>query len=395
MQLHQTISIQNCSISILNVVRYSCTYLVRKLLFVLLLLSSALLNAQNANLLVGTYTQNGSKGIYLYYLDTATGTLIEKGHTDAVSNPSFLAISKDKQFVYAVNENEIGSISSFALNLEKNKLQLLNKVETKGAHPCHISISPDEKNIFVANYSGGSLTSFHRFADGRLSNAQQFIQNEGASIHPTRQTKAHVHGSFFSPDGKWLLVNDLGMDKTLLFNYQTAIHPPLKQSAMKDINANPGAGPRHLSFSKNGQRVYVLEELSGSISVYDFKKGVLKLLQRDFTHPADFKDNPGSADIHISPDGKFLYASNRGTENNIVQYQIDQQGLLKIGTKKYTPSGGMMPRNFTMSADGKWLLVANQASNNIVVFKRNLTTGNLTKMPGTASVPMPVCLVVF
>jgi 6-phosphogluconolactonase len=164
---------------------------------------------------------------------------------------------------------------------------------------------------------------------------------------------------------------------------------------MKDINANPGAGPRHLSFSKNGQRVYVLEELSGSISVYDFKKGVLKLLQRDFTHPADFKENPGSADIHISPDGKFLYASNRGTENNIVQYQIDQQGLLKIGTKKYTPSGGMMPRNFTMSADGKWLLVANQASNNIVVFKRNLITGNLTKMPGTASVSMPVCLVLF
>lgn len=395
MQLHQTFTTQNCSISILKAERFIYKNLIRKLLFVTLFSSSTILNAQNANLLVGTYTQNGSKGIYLYYLDTATGTLIEKGHTEAVSNPSFLAISKDKQFVYAVNENEIGSISSFALNLEKNKLQLLNKVETKGAHPCHISLSPDEKNIFVANYSGGSLTSFHRFADGRLSNAQQFIQNEGASIHPTRQTKAHVHGSFFSPDGKWLLVNDLGMDKTQIYSYQTAAHPPLRQNAIKDINANPGAGPRHLSFSKNGQLVYVLEELSGSISVYEFKKGALKLLQRDFTHPADFKENPGSADIHISPDGKFLYASNRGIENNIVQYQIDAQGLLKKGTKKYTPSGGIMPRNFTISADGKWLLVANQASNNIVIFKRNLTTGNLTKMPGSASVSMPVCLVLL
>ncbi len=351
--------------------------------------------AQTANLLVGTYTQKGSKGIYLYQLDTATGQLKAISHTDSVSNPSYLAISKDKQFVYAVNENEIGSISSFALNAAKNQLQFLNKVETKGAHPCHISISPDEKNIFVANYTGGSLSSFHRFADGRLSNAQQFIQNVGSSINPTRQTKAHVHGSFFSPDGKWLFVNDLGMDQTQIYPYQKFTDPPLKQAAGQVIKAADGAGPRHLCFSKNGQMVYVLEELTGSISVYEFKKGVPKFVQRDETHPLDLKDSPGSADIHLSPDGKFLYASNRGSENNIVQYQIDAKGFLNIASKRYTPSGGIMPRNFTISADGKWLLVANQASNNIVVFKRNLNTGNLTKMPNTASVSMPVCLVLF
>lgn len=352
-------------------------------------------NAQTPNLLVGTYTQKGSKGIYLFHLDTATGQLKVISHTDSVSNPSYLAISKDKQFVYAVNENEIGSITSFALNASKDQLHFLNKVETKGAHPCHISMSPDEKNLFVANYTGGSLTSFHRFADGRLSNAQQFIQNDGASSHPIRQTKAHVHGSFFSPDGKYLLVNDLGMDQTQIYLYQTSAHPPLKQSTIKVIEAPAGSGPRHLCFSKNGQTIYILEELTGSISVYEFKNGIAKLKQRDFTHPNDFKEIPGSADIHLSPDGRFLYASNRGVENNIVQYQIDQKGLLNIASKKFTPSGGISPRNFTISADGKWLLVANQMSNNIVVFKRNVSTGNLTKMPNTANVSMPVCLILF
>jgi 6-phosphogluconolactonase len=369
----------------------------RKFLLLMVLCSCLqyLAQAQNANLLVGTYTQKGSKGIYLLHLDTLTGQLKVMGHTDSVVNPSYLAISKDKQFVYAVNENETGRISAFALDKTKNKLQFLHQVETKGAHPCHLSISPDQRTIFVSNYTGGSLTSFHRFADGRLSNAQQWIKNKGAGVHPTRQTNAHVHGSFFSPDGKWLLVNDLGMDQTQIYAYQNNAHPPLKQSGAMQIQAVAGAGPRHLSFSKNGQLIYVLEELTGSISVYTFKKGFTQLIQRDFTHPTDFKEAPGSADIHISPDGKFLYASNRGVENNIVQYKIDANGQLNLASKKYTSSGGIMPRNFTLSEDGKWLLVANQASNHIVVFKRNISTGNLVKMSTTTSVSMPVCLVLF
>ena len=360
-----------------------------------LIIVSTISKAQHLNLLVGTYTQKGSNGIYLYQLDTTTGQLKAISHTEKVSNPSFLAISKDKQFVYAVNEDEEGGISAFAFNTTKNKLQFLNKVATKGAHPCHISISPDEKNIFISNYSGGSLTNFHRFADGRLSNAQQFIQHEGSSIHPTRQTKAHVHGSFFSPDGKYLLVNDLGMDQTKIYPYQANDNPPLNTSDAQAMQAIAGAGPRHLSFSKNGQRIYVLEELTGTISVYAFNKGTAKLLQRANTQAINSKESPGSADIHLSPDGKYIYASNRGNENNLVQYAIDKNGLLNIATKKHTSSGGIMPRNFTISADGNWLLVANQASDNIVVFKRNKDTGHLTKIPQSTKVSMPVCLILF
>jgi len=360
-----------------------------------LFLIGKIATAQTTNLLVGTYTKNGSKGIYLFHLDTVSGQLKFVSESAPVSNPSFLAITKDKQFVYAVNENENGTISSFSLDLANNTLRLLNKVSTKGADPCHISLSQDEKNLFVSNYSGGSLTSFHRFADGRLSNAQQFIQNQGASIDPIRQTKAHVHGSFFSPNGQWLFVNDLGMDQTTVYAYHASEHPLLEKPAKHVISAIAGSGPRHLSFSKNGKLIYVLEELSGTISVYTFENGRTKLVQRDATHPSDFQGKPGSADIHISPDGKFVYASNRGVENNIVQYQTDSKGLFILNTKKYTPSGGIMPRNFTMSADGKWLLVANQASNNIVVFKRNIATGDLTKMQGSTTVSMPVCLVLF
>lgn len=368
---------------------------IKKLLFFSILLNSTCLNAQHLNLLVGTYTQKGSKGIYLYQLDTISGQLKAISHSENVSNPSYLAVTKDKQFVYAVNEDEVGSISAFALNASKDQLQFLNKVETKGAHPCHISISPDEKNIFVANYTGGSLANFHRFADGRLSNAQQFIQNNGSSLDTIRQNKAHVHGSFFSPNGRYLFVNDLGMDQTQVYSYQSNANPPLKQSTEATIKATAGAGPRHLCFSNSGEKVYVLEELTGSIAVYDFKKGMTKLIQRVLTHPLDYKGKPGSADIHLSPDGKFLYASNRGEENNIVQFQIDAKGFIINGTQKYTPSGGIMPRNFTISEDGKWLLVANQASHSIVVFKRNLSTGNLTKIPQTTTVSMPVCLILF
>ncbi len=358
------------------------------------MLTSGFSKAQYLNLLVGTYTQKGSKGIYLYQLDTLNGQLKAISHTDFVSNPSYLAISKDKQYVYAVNEDEEGSVSAFSLNTQKNKLQFLNQVFTKGAHPCHISISPDEKNIFVSNYTGGSLTSFYKFADGRISNAQQFIQHEGSSMHPTRQTKAHVHGSFFSPNGKYLLVNDLGIDQTKIYPYQLTSNPPLKAAAQV-IQANPGDGPRHLSFSKNGQRIYILEELSGTIGVYSFNQGVVKLLQRVSTHSKESKDSPGSADIHLSPDGKYIYASNRGAENNLVQYAIDKNGLLNIASKKHHASGGIMPRNFTISEDGKWLLVANQASDNIVVFKRDIRTGDLTKMPQSTKVSMPVCLILF
>lgn len=349
--------------------------------------------SQSANLIIGTYTNKGSKGIYVFKFDTATGKATELSHTDSAINPSFLTISKDNQFVYAVNETNDGQVSSYVL--KGNKLILLQQKSTKGANPCHVTLSSDQRSLFVANYSEGSLTSFHRTADGLLSNARQIIKHKGSSINTTRQEKAHVHGSFISPTENYLLTTDLGMDETTIYPYNQASTPLLDESKAKVIKASPGSGPRHLVFSKNGRFIYILEELTGSISVYNFKKGQATFLQKVVMHPADFKDNFGSADIHLSPDGLFLYASNRGSENNIVKFPVLTNGKLADKQIKYYSTKGIGPRNFTLSPEGNWLLVANQNSDNITILKRDKITGDLIATGNSIKVSTPVCLVLF
>lgn len=349
--------------------------------------------AQSANLIVGTYTSKGSKGIYVFNFDTATGKATELSHTDSAINPSFLTISKDKQFVYAVNEVNEGQVSAYAL--KENKLVLLQQKITKGANPCHIVLSPNQRALFVANYSGGSLTSFHRSADGRLSNARQIIEHKGSSVNTIRQEKAHVHGSFIAPAGNYLLTTDLGMDETTIYSYSPTGTPPLNITNASVIKAKPGSGPRHLTFSNNGRFIYILEELSGTVSVYNFINGKAIFLQRVLLHPAELKENFGSADIHLSPDGLFLYATNRGSENNIVKLPVLTNGKLNEYKIQYFSTKGIGPRNFTISADGKWLLVANQQTDSIVIFKRNILTGDLVATNNSIKVSMPVCLVLF
>ncbi len=354
---------------------------------------SNLINAQSANLLIGTYTQKGSKGIYVFHFDTATGKAIELSHTDSISNPEFLTITKDKQFVYAVNENKEGMISVFAF--KNNKLNLLQQKQVNAADPCFISLSPDERTIFTANYSGGSITQFHRFADGLVSNAQQFIQHNGKSVNEKRQEKAHVHGAFFSPKGDYLLTPDLGMDQVFIYPYNATNSLPLAVDKATVIQSKPGAGPRHLAFSKNGKFLYISEELSGSVSVYEFNKGLAKYLQTVLTHPVNYSGVPGTADIHTSPDGKYLYVSNRGTENNIAKFPILLDGKLAEKQMQLFSTQGIKPRNFTISKDGNWLLAANQDTDNITVFKINKLTGDLIDTGNTIQVSMPVCVVFF
>lgn len=367
--------------------------------FLLIALLPLITFAQNtsktpiANLLIGTYTEKGSKGIYVYNFDTATGKATELSHTNNCSNPSYLTISKDKQNVYAVNENKEGMVSAYTL--ANNKLVLLHQKKTKGADPCYVTLSPDQHNLFVANYSGGSLTQYHRFADGLLSNPQQFIQHNGKSVNPDRQEKAHIHGAFFSPNGNYLLTTDLGMDQINIYPYSTNTSLPLEVEKVKSITAKPGAGPRHITFSKKGNFMYVIEELTGSISAYSFAKGQATLLQNVFTHPKSFNGSPNSADIHLSPDGSYLYATNRGDENNIVKYAVLSTGKLDVKSATYYSTDGKKPRNFTISEDGNWLLVANQDSDKIVIFKRNKATGALTNTGNTIKISTPVCLVLF
>jgi 6-phosphogluconolactonase len=369
-------------------------FLIPYLLCVYGMLNAPILSfGQNANLVLGTYSKKGSKGIYLYNFDTTTGKAVLLSNTDSSVNPSFLTLSKDRQFVYAVGEVDEGKVSVYAV--KNNQLVLLQQRVTKSANPCYVTLSPDQRTLFVANYTGGSITSYHRFADGLLSNPQQFIQHQGSSIIKERQDKAHVHSTIFSPDGKYLLTPDLGMDEVAIYPFNANASPSLNVEKASIIKSTPGSGPRHLAFSKNGKYLYIVEEISGTVTVYNYSKGKAVFLQKVLLHAADYKGIPGSADIHLSPDGLYLYASNRGTENNIAKLNILPNGKLVSNSIQYFSTQGEKPRNFNITADGKWLLVGNQDSDTIVIFKRNLSNGDLIPTGNTISVSMPVCIQFF
>lgn len=360
------------------------------LLFAIFLTISV--NAQDKiyNLIIGTYTNScESKGIYVYDFSTDSGDFSLKATTENVINPSYLTVSQGNDFVYSVNENgKESTVSSFGFNPKSGKLNFLNKQETNGADPCYII--NDDKNVISANYSGGNITVFGKNADGSLTKAKQIIQHSGKSLNEKRQESAHVHMTYFSPDKKFVLVNDLGMDKILMYKYD--------KNASKDvltlketIDTKKGSGPRHLVFSNDGKFVYVLHELDGSLTTYKYKNGSLKFLQETTVVAKDFHDETSAADIHISPDGKFLYATNRGDANTINTFAINKKGTLDLVNQIDTKGKG--PRNFVIDPTGKFLLVGHQYTNNVMIFKIDKTTGKLSDTGKRIELCSPVCLV--
>ncbi|MDP4268583.1 MAG: lactonase family protein [Bacteroidota bacterium] len=366
----------------------------RKIGLTLLLCVSLLaVQAQNKHyrLLVGTYTNPGkSEGIYLYDLAPESKTCTQKFVAKGVENPSFVALTRDHKFLYSVNQNQTNAtISAFSFDEKNGTITFINKVDARGEGPCYITVT--DHHVITANYTSGSLCVFGRKADGSLTEAQQVIQHTGSSINKDRQSSPHVHQTIFSPDGKYLAVNDLGTDKVTIYSYnmngtsRTLVpHDSLKVKA--------GSGPRHVTFSKDGKRVYLIQELDGTLSVMQMNEGKLKLIQETSVVKKSNIET-GAADIHLSPDGKFLYATNRGTANDISCFSVDKNGTLTY--KNQVSTGGDGPRNFTISPDGKYVLVGNQKTDNIVIFKRNAITGQLTTTGQQIKVGAPVCLVFY
>jgi 6-phosphogluconolactonase len=351
-------------------------------------------SAQEYFLFVGTYTTGKSKGIYVFKFNSKNGELQWMGNTDSSANPSFLAIARDGKHIYAVNEvsqAQMGYIACYAFDSATGKLDFVNKQPSGSEHPCHVSLTKNGKWLAAANYTGGSLALLPLNADGSIQPLAQHIIHKGKSVDPKRQDKPHVHSVFFSPDEKYLLTPDLGTDQVSIYQFNTKAKTPLTPAPVPYIQSEPGAGPRHLDFSPDGKFLYVIEEIGGMVSAYSYKNGTARFIQRIATHPLDYKGLPGSADIHISPDGKFLYASNRGEENNLAIFSIDA-ATGKLSNAGYQSSMGSGPRNFMIDPSGNFLLVANQNTNNIVVFKRDLTTGTLQQTLQQIEVPNPVCL---
>lgn len=344
------------------------------------------------HLVVGTYTnESKTNGIHVYSFNTETGDVSEKSKTLNINNPSFLTVSKDRKNLYAVSEGGQGKgISAFAFNPASGELTFLNSTSAGGNGPCYINVDDKKRTVFTGNYGGGSLSATKLNPDGSLSDNLQAIQHEGGSVNKSRQDKPHVHAVVLSPDNRFLMVPDLGTDKVNIYRYDPAAANPLTPAPQPFVSVNPGGGPRHFTFHPNGKYAYLVLEIEGAVMAFDYKDGNLQPKQTITMLSPEFKGRVGAADIHVSPDGKFLYASNRGDANEIVIYSIDKSGKLTYAGRQSSQIN--TPRNFAIDPSGNFLLVGNQNGNDIAIFRRDKKTGLLTDSGKRINVDKPVCL---
>jgi 6-phosphogluconolactonase len=359
-----------------------------------LLLCSVAFAQKKPYLIVGTYTSGKSEGVYVYQFNSKNGgsQVVDSAKT---SNPSFIAISPDKKFIYAVNEDADstnkngGGVSSFSFNMKSGKLTFINKQPSGGSNPCYVTVDNTGKWLFTGNYSSGNFSLFPLSENGKIATAKNNVQHFGKGPNTERQEGPHVHGTFLTNDNKYLLVPDLGIDKVMTYQFDAATGN-LTEAKEPFIQVPGGNGPRHLAFDPSEKHLYLVQELTGTIAAFTFADGKATLFQTISTLPQDYKGDMSSADIHVSPDGKYLYASNRGDANNLAIYSIEAAtGILKLVGHQSTL--GKTPRNFNFDPTGNYLLVANQNSDNIVIFTIDHNTGLLTDTGKRINVPNPVC----
>jgi 6-phosphogluconolactonase len=344
---------------------------------------------------VGTYTREDSEGIYIYDYDALTGDLRAIGSARA-DNPSFLAVDPGAGRLYAVNElgefdgSPTGSVSAFAIDRATGALTLLNQRASKGQAPAHISLDQDGGFAYVANYSSGTATVFPIAEDGALMPASDTVQHEGSGPDLRRQQGPHAHSATLDPSGQRVYVADLGIDRVMI--YDVAAEPGklvANQPAYAEVTG--GSGPRHFAFHPNAQFAYLINEMGNTITAfaYDPETGALTEIQTVSTLPEGFEGRNTTADIHVHPNGRYLYGSNRGHDSIVVFAVAEDGNLTRV---EHVSSGGRTPRNFAIDPSGNFLLAANQDSDNIVVFRIDPSTGQLTSTGVEVRVSMPVCV---
>lgn len=350
--------------------------------------------SQKTYVFLGSYNRDKTaESIQVYELDTLNGNLSKVTGVKDVVNPSFLTVSPNGKYVYACTDTKTpnaGSISSFEFNPENKTLAFLNKQASGGENPVYVTIHKSGKWVVNANYNEGSVSVFPVLENGKIEAIAQNFKYADGSTHKERQTKSHVHAAVFSPEYDYIFFPDLGADKIKCYQFKEKQKTPLTEAKVPFTKTDLEAGPRHFTFHPNQKFGYCIEEMAGYISVYQYKNGTLNKIQRISTHPDSITDGYASSDIHISPDGKFLYASNRGKENNIAIFSIDKKGLLKnIG---YQSTLGDHPRIFALDETGKFLIATNVNSGNVVVFRRNKKSGLLTKTGEEIKMPNVSCI---
>jgi 6-phosphogluconolactonase len=364
--------------------------IMRLFLFSLFLLTTIAVSAQrNYYLLVGTYTRGKSKGMYVYDFDKKNGSvkLVDSVQTP---NPSYLAIAPNQKFVYAVSETQRGNFSGKlrGFSFDKGKLNFINEQPSVGDNPCYVIVDKTGRWVVTANYTSGTVAVLPIKSDGSLGEAVSSSQHSGHGANKSRQEGPHAHSAVLSPDNKFLFVQDLGIDKIMIYSFNDKTGAIVRKDSVKLAD---GAGPRHFEFHPNGKWAYLVEELSGNVTAFNYEKGKLKNLQTVSSLPAGFNKMFTTADIHVSKDGKFLYSSIRDSSNTLAVFKIDQKsGQLSIVGHQSTL--GKTPRNFNFDPSGDYLLVANQNSDSIVVFKIDRNTGLLSDTGNRVDVGNPVCI---
>ena len=346
---------------------------------------------------VGTYTGSGSRGIYRFELDPISGAWTDPVLAGESENPSFLALHPNGGFLYAVNESgtfggaTTGAVSAFAIDAASGNLRRLNQQASGGADPCHLAVDSGARNVLVANYTGGSVAVLPIDADGRLQAAATVLRHEGSGPDRARQEGPHAHAVVLDGAGRFALAADLGADRIFVYRFDAA-SGSLQPSAPEAVAIEPGSGPRHLAWHPSGPYLYVINELRSTVTAfrYDPWNGAPVSFQTITTLPAGFSGPNKAAEIAVSPDGRFLYGSNRG-DDSIAVFRIDAASgaLTPAG---HVSTGGRTPRHFAIDPSGRWLLAANQDSGSIGVFRLDPVTGRLAPVGRPLAISKPVCV---
>ncbi|MFO0425437.1 MAG: lactonase family protein [Planctomyces sp.] len=366
-----------------------------------ILMTADHLSAQAEELLVFVTAFSGGEdgAIHAYGLNTETGQLTLKERTTDPKNAFFIALSPDRKYLYSIHapgqfggkENE--QVAAYSLEGRTGRMKLLNRTSALGTAACYLDVDATGKTVFVANYSTGSVASIPVRPDGTLGEAATFVQHEGHSVDKTRQDAAHAHCIVVTPDNRFVLSADLGLDRILSYRIESGTSR-MVPSASPFFRTIPGAGPRHLTFHPNGRHVYVINELANSVTLFDYIKesGILTEQQTLSTVPLDFTGTSHTADVKVTPNGRFMYGTNRG-HDSIACYRLNDSGRMELITIE--PSLGKGPQNLVITPDGKYLLCANMPGNNLVVFRIDADTGKISSAGDPVTLTGPSCIRIY
>ncbi|HIF01419.1 MAG: lactonase family protein [Fuerstiella sp.] len=367
------------------------------ILFILCMATmSASIHADDPVVFVSAFKSGEEGAIHAYRFDLRNGQLKLLHRTTDVESPFFIDVSPDGKFLYAIDADQFGGdenefVASYAVQGRDGKLRRLNRQSARGTASCYLDVDATGRTVVVANYSTGSVAALPVQDDGSLGQAASFVQHSGSSVDPKRQTGPYAHSIVVSPDNRFALAADLGIDKILIYRLGAATADLTPNHGQPFAKLSPGSGPRHLVFHPNGRNVYVINELKNTVTffVYSGDTGMLNQQQEISTLPQDFSGTSHTADLKITPNGKFLYGTNRG-HDSIAIFSIADNGRLKLVSIE--PSLGKGPQNLLITPDGRWLLCANMPGNNVAVFAINAVTGGLMATADPVSIPMPSCI---